>query len=120
MKQHSFCGAVLTLAAVVLFALPDITSAGSVHSGGFQSACRSTPVYVPVVLRGPDCPLSGAVRGERLRLRVSRRDRLQHGAINVSVPANAEIWFDGNENLANRKSAFVREPADPTGSGLRL
>ena len=120
MKRHLLCSAVLTLAAVVLFALPDITGAGSVHSGGFQSARPSTPAYVPSFYAVPTAPLAAPSAENDYAYGSPEEMAYNTAHIRCARARKRRDLVRWHEDFADRKSAFVREPADPTGSGLRL
>ena len=118
MKRHLLCGAVLTLAIVVLFALPDRTSAGSMHSGGSQWGRPSAPAYVlSYVPSSYAIPTVSAMAppAENDYAYGSTEELVYYAApINVRVPANAEVWFDGTRtSQTGSQRSFVSPPIQP-------
>jgi uncharacterized protein (TIGR03000 family) len=117
MKHHWF-GCALLIGSVVPFVLPDQSKAGSTHSGGFQrwqsppNPVSTTSFYAIPALPAQAAPVPtpeedyayGALEG------VGNDTVL----INLRVPANAEVWFDGSKtSQTGRLRSFVSPPLQP-------
>ena len=114
MKRNFLCYAVAIMAAVVLFALPDTSSAASQHSGGFRSAGPSTPVYVPSFYTIPTVP--AVVPPAENDYAYGATEEIAYDAvlINVRVPAGAEVRFNASKtSQTGSLRSFVTPALEP-------
>jgi uncharacterized protein (TIGR03000 family) len=97
--------------------MPKSIDAGSTHSGGFRGSATPNPTYVPSFYTVPAAaaPVAPAAPVE---------DDYAYGAlegvgndtvlINLRVPGNAEVWFDGSKtSQTGRQRSFVSPPLQP-------
>jgi uncharacterized protein (TIGR03000 family) len=113
---------VLILACVALLALTDAsvmagpTSGGHSHGsnawGGGGSSYYAAPIYAAPVYVVPGAVASPAPGGAFYY--APEAGESNAGVINVTVPANAEIWFNNYKTkLTGTSRTFVSPPLDP-------
>jgi uncharacterized protein (TIGR03000 family) len=108
------CYAVLILAAVLLFALPDTSSAASQHSGGFRSAGPSVSVYVPSYYAIATVPAVTALAEKDYAYGATEEIAYDAVLINVRVPAGAEVRFNGSKtSQTGSLRSFVTPALEP-------
>jgi uncharacterized protein (TIGR03000 family) len=114
MKRNLVCCAVLILASVVFLALPDPSNAAAMRSAaprGVSSSSFSYPVYY-VVPSGS--PVARVPAEEDYAYGASEEIARNAVLINIRVPVNAEVSFDGSKtSQTGGLRSFVTPTLEP-------
>jgi uncharacterized protein (TIGR03000 family) len=112
--MNRYVGWCAVLAAVMLFALPETSTAKAVRSGGSSSGRYSSPVYYSSPVFYPSYAAVPAPQDDDYAYGASQETDRNAVLINVRVPANAEVWFDGTKtSRTGGVRSFVTPPLEP-------